>query len=793
MVYLLLSVYKQAECGMPPEQESISKKQHPDSRLSDKQQQSPESKGNHLVEQMITILNHMAEYVLYQDTENTIIWANKSAAASFYSTPEELSGHKCYEIGFHRSEPCTGCPIIKAVATGQLCQSEMQFPNGLILLIQGIPVRDKQGNIYRVIEVAMNITKRKKTEQALSNELARRRILIDQSSDGIVILDHTGKVFEANHRFAEMLGYTHDEILQQHAWEWDTKYTREQITRMIDRLDESGNHLETYHRRKDGSTYCVDISSSASVIEGQRLILCVCRDIDERKRMEQALLDSEAKLKEAHRLAHIGVWDWDSASDTVTWSEELYNITGINPKLPAPTFAEHPGIYTAESFNRLAKAVEDSLKTGKNYELELELARPDGTHRWTYAFGGPKYDNKGNIVGLHGTLQDITERKRMEQEQQYVQRLESTGILAGGIAHDFNNILTAILGSISLARADQHLSEKTDDILKQAEKATVRAKDLTQQLLTFAKGGEPVKKLTSIKEMVEDTASFALRGTNIQCLYYIPQDLWLVNVDKGQISQVFGNLVINARQAMPAGGNIEIIAENMVLSDEQTIGKSLPLSPGDYIRITVIDHGTGISSKYIDKIFDPYFTTKQTGSGLGLTTSYSIIRNHGGHISVESEIDIGSKFYVYLPAVREKIEAKQRHYDRTISSLKGKVLVMDDEDSVRDIAGRMMEQIGFEEIEYAVNGETAIEKYRLAKETGKPFDLIIMDLTVPGGMGGKEALQKLLEIDPGVKAVVSSGYADESVLARYKESGFKSIVAKPYTLEELYNAVKSAM
>jgi PAS domain S-box-containing protein len=669
----------------------------------------------------------------------------------------------------------------------------MTSPDGRIWLVQGIPVRDKKGSITGAIETTLDITQPKKMERALSDELIRRRILIDQSSDGMVVLDKNGKVYQANQKFAEMLGYTPEETLNLHVWDWDDNLTREQVMEMVSMVDESGHHLETIHRRKDGSTYCVDISSNAAIIEGQKLILCVCRDISERKNMEEALREAEARLKEAHRLAHIGVWDWDAASDTVTWSEELYHIAGLDPKQPAPTYTEHPEVYTPESFSRLAEAVEDAVKMGSNYELELELVRPDGTHRWTYAFGGPKYDSNGNITGLHGTLQDITERKRLENEQQYIQKLESIGILAGGIAHDFNNILTAILGNISLARLDTQLSDKTNKLMQEAEKATVRARDLTQQLLTFSKGGEPVKRLTPIKEMTEETASFALRGANVQCQCYIPDDLWQVNVDIGQISQVISNLVINARQSMPAGGNMEIIAENMALSSKQAIGRSLPLDPGNYVRITIVDHGTGISSRYIDKIFDPYFSTKQTGSGLGLTTSYSIIHNHDGHISVESAVDVGSKFYVYLPASREKAETRPREKERSLSLKGGRILLMDDEQSVRDIAGRMLETIGFENIEYAVNGEEAIKKYRLAKENDSKFDLVIMDLTVPGGMGGKDALQQLIAIDPDIKAVVSSGYADESVLARFKEYGFKSMVSKPYTLEQLYDAVSSAL
>jgi PAS domain S-box-containing protein len=748
---------------------------------------------NQTLDQMRTVLNNMTELVLYQNPKNKIIWASKSASDSVNLTAEELKGRLCYEVWHKRSEPCIGCPVLKAIETGEAQQSEMRSPDGKTWLVRGAPVLDQNGNIIGAIETTLNITERKNIEQALTDELTRRRILIDQSRDGIVVLDQNGKVYEANQRFTEMLGYTPEEILNLHVWDWENIATREEIMEMVRTVDETGAHVESVHRRKDGTLYNVAISSNAAVIAGQKLILCVCRDITGRKRIEQALRETEGKLKEAHRLAHIGVWEWDAAIDKVTWSEELYNIAGLDPDLPAPTYAEHPNIYTAESFERLSKAVDESLKTGKDYQLELELVRPDGTTRWTYAFGGPKYDDNRKVIGLHGILQDISEQKRMEQEQQYIQKLESIGLLAGGIAHDFNNILTAILGNISLARMNTQQLKDTDDMLKEAEMATLRARDLTRQLLTFSKGGEPVKKLTPIAELIIETANFTLRGSNIQCHFNIPDNLWQVNIDKGQISQVISNLVINARQAMPGGGTIEIKAGNMVLDPEQPLGRQIPLNPGDYIRVTVADHGTGISSKYIDKIFDPYFSTKQTGSGLGLAISYRIISNHGGHISVESEVDVGSNFYIYLPAFRKKAENQNRDRERPAFPDSIKVMIMDDEEIVRLTTGRMLQKMGLSSIEYAADGVEAIEKFRPAKESGRPFDLIIMDLTIPGGMGGKETLKHLLEIDPLVKTIVSSGYTDESILARYEDYGFNGMVPKPYTLEQLYDAIYSAL
>jgi signal transduction histidine kinase len=390
-------------------------------------------------------------------------------------------------------------------------------------------------------------------------------------------------------------------------------------------------------------------------------------------------------------------------------------------------------------------------------------------------------------------LTDVTDRKRLEEERQRVSKLEAVGVLAGGIAHDFNNILTAILGNISLAGTEATPGSELQTSLEQAEKASLRAKALTVKLLTFSKGGAPVKKLSSLTELLKDTAGFALSGSKVKCHFSIPADLWHAEIDAGQVSQVIHNLVINAQQAMPAGGTIELAAENMALGETQSSGRGLPLKAGNYIRISVADHGIGIPADHLDKIFDPFFSTKHMGSGLGLATSFSIARQHGGHISVESELGAGSNFYLYLPASTEIASAKQDEKEPLKPVVKARILVMDDEKGVREIAGRMLRHIGYEDVEFAKDGTEAIKLYKAAIESGRPFSMAILDLTVPGGMGGEVAVKHLLDMDPSIKAIVSSGYIDDPVMARYGEYGFSGVVAKPYTIPELRKAVQDVI
>jgi CheY-like chemotaxis protein len=313
------------------------------------------------------------------------------------------------------------------------------------------------------------------------------------------------------------------------------------------------------------------------------------------------------------------------------------------------------------------------------------------------------------------------------------------------------------------------------------------------QLLTFAKGGAPVMKLASLTELLKEAASFALTGSKVKCQFSIPAGLWHAEIDAGQVSQVIHNLVINAMQSMHAGGTIEILAENMALSETQSLGRGLPVIAGNYVRIAVADHGTGIPVENMEKIFDPFFSTKKKGSGLGLATSFSIARQHGGHISVESKVGSGSTFYLYLPASTQTATAKQDKKEALKAVGKARILVMDDEPGVRDVAVRMLKHIGYEDVEFAEHGAEAIKMYKAAMESGKPFCLAILDLTIAGGMGGEVAIQKLLKIDPGVKAIVSSGYIDDSVIAKFREYGFSGMVAKPYTIAELRKAVQDVI
>lgn len=385
---------------------------------------------------------------------------------------------------------------------------------------------------------------------------------------------------------------------------------------------------------------------------------------------------------------------------------------------------------------------------------------------------------KGGTAELRWLLRDITKRRQMEEELQKADKLESVGVLAGGIAHDLNNFLTVILGNLSLVKRCTKKDAKASKYLQYMEEAIQQTWNLTRQLLTFASGGNPLTKAVSLCRLIEEDSAFALSGSKTRCEFSLTEDLPSVEIDRGQITQVITNLLINADQAMQESGTIKISAKKLA---DTGLNGSLPLQPGNYVALTITDEGAGIPSENLPKIFDPYFSTKEHGSGLGLTICYSIVKKHGGHISVQTEEGKGTSFTIYLPVSSN--QAEKELYEDVLILGEGKVLLMEDEASVRETAHEMLTFLGYD-VELAKDGAEAVSLYREAFLTDRPFDVVITDLTVRGGMGGKMAVSELIKIDSKVKAIVSSGYSSDA-LSDYKTYGFCDIIAKPYRLQEL--------
>ncbi|SHO49952.1 hybrid sensor histidine kinase/response regulator [Desulfopila aestuarii] len=426
----------------------------------------------------------------------------------------------------------------------------------------------------------------------------------------------------------------------------------------------------------------------------------------------------------------------------------------------------------AEGTSTIAKDIPILCKDGTVFPAEITAA----------------FINIGEQKYMLGSFRDISERKAAEEERLKIRKLESVGVLAGGIAHDFNNILAAILGNVSLTMAYTDQDDKRFPLLKELEKASLRARDLTQQLLTFSKGGEPVKELTSVTEIIRESASFILRGSNVRCDFNFAENLWNAEVDAGQISQVIQNIVVNARYAMPDGGVVTITCRNTIPSPAM----SEALAGQNCLEITLTDNGPGIAPEQIERIFDPYFTTKKSGSGLGLAITHSIIRKHNGAISVQSSPGKGTSFTILLPAL-DTILPPVKTQDQTLPrTAAGTIMVMDDEAPVRDITRQLLSHLGYSVITVA-DGNEAIDVYQQHLNNDNRVDLVIMDLTIPGGMGGKEAAEKILAMDPTARLIVSSGYSQDPIMANYALFGFRGFLSKPFHLKDLQHVLEQTL
>ncbi len=447
-----------------------------------------------------------------------------------------------------------------------------------------------------------------------------------------------------------------------------------------------------------------------------------------------------------------------------------------------------------DTSQELYKELWNAIISGKDWQKEYCSIKRNGELCWEVATVSPVKNDEGVTTNFIAFKDDITERKQMEEGLIKAQKLESIGTLAGGIAHDFNNSLQAILGYISLAMFHDTSVEEIHKYLDESKNIILQSRNLTKQLLTFSKGGDPVKSTISILELVMDSTKLALSGSNVRHEIGLPGDLWNVEADKGQLNQVVSNLIINADQAMPDGGNLRIWAENVNVVEDDL----LPLKEGKYVKIVIEDQGPGISIEHLQKIFDPYYSTKEGGNGLGLSITYSIVRKHNGHIEVESKAGVGTTFIIYLPAsgdgFREKSiqsgveELESNSIDKNIESKtkvrKGKILVMDDEYIIRFTLSKTLENFGYEAAT-AEEGLEAINLYKSARESGEPFDVVVMDLTIVGGMGGKETIKELFKIDPEIKAIVVSGYTKDPIMTNYKKYGFSGALSKPHENFEL--------
>lgn len=631
---------------------------------------------------------------------------------------------------------------------------------------------------------------RKQNEEIIFEKTVFFDELLHNIPVGIVLVDRDDTIIDANQAFLDMFGYKYEEV---HNKPVNSLIIPEDYGEEADHYSRTTQQsktvsAETVRRKKDGELINVRLYGVPVVVDGkQEAIYGIYVDITELQQTRISLAEERDRLQVMLSSIGDGVIATDHLGRIVLMNQVATDLTGISEKKAIGRPIEKAfrifNELTGESIDSIVKKV---LETKEIMHLSNHtvLRSHNGENYIIEDSAAPIIDENGQLIGVILVFRDSTEKKRLEIELQRTAKLESIGILAGGIAHDFNNILTSIIGNITLARKTCNKKNifDVDRKLKEAEKASLRARKLTQQLLTYSKGGEPVKSTASVKEILEETVDFATIGSNITTGLKIDDDIWNIEVDAGQIGQVINNLAINAVQAMPNGGSLTITASNCNLECE----KYKSLKPGKYVVIKITDTGEGIDRQTLNKIFDPFFTTKSKGTGLGLTTSIGIIKNHNGYLTVDSKSGKGSTFTIYLPATEKK--PKDKVVMPVKESCSGQVLLMDDDQSLAGVVTEMLETLGYS-VTVAKNGEEAVSIYKTMLHKKNKPDVVILDLTIPGGMGGKDVVKELLKIEPEANCVVSSGYSSDPIMARYKEYGFKGVLAKPYSFKELANTL----
>ena len=648
--------------------------------------------------------------------------------------------------------------------------------------------RDANGKPVRMVGIVQDITERKRAEEALHESEERYRILTETSPNAITVADTSGQITMVNNCALAVYGHSGAaEVLGRNILEWVPPKERKKASDAFARVRGGGNvtDLELRLMKGNGELFWASVNASLAPEHDGRppFVIIVTTDVTDRKTAEEKIRQSESFIRNILDTVDEGFIVIDRDFRILMANKAYCGQVGESCD---PVIGRHCYEISHKALRPCHEEGEECavlhvFETGKPHTALHKHPDAKGSILYVETKAFPIKDGTGAVTSVIETVNNITEKHLLEEEQLKSQKLEAIGTLAGGIAHDFNNLLQGVFGYISMAKMTLDQKERSLAMLEQAEKALHMSVDLTTQLLTFSKGGKPVKKKVQLKSVVENSVRFALSGSRVDFKLKFDEDLWAVDADEGQIGQVVQNIVLNADQAMPMGGTIEIAAKKVCAPRKGLPG---PLAEGMYIEISVKDSGIGIPKKYISRLFDPYFTTKEKGSGLGLATSYSIIKNHGGLIDVKSQLGKGSTFFVYLPAVETAGERDVTVPATTEAGRKGRVLVMDDEELIRNIVGIMLRALGHE-AEFAEDGEEAIARYSEALSSGRRFDIVILDLTVRGGLGGEDTLRELFALDPEVKAVVSSGYADSATISQYDSRGFSACLTKPYEVDAL--------
>jgi PAS domain S-box-containing protein len=758
-------------------------------------------RANEELSRLAMVIRHSGEMVNIATMDGMMTFLNDAGCKLLGIPPEKVNTINILQVIPQYLQEMVKSELLPCLMRGETWQGDMKIQNLATGELKDVHMMTfalndpHTGKPQYLANVSHDITKKKKTQQALIESEAKYKILFETSTDALFLM--TDVFLDCNDQACKLWACERSDIITHSPIEFspefqpDGRRSDESATDKINAaLAGTPQFFYWKHKQKDGLLIDTEVSLKSIKLGQQTIIIATVRDISERIKAQEMIAAEKEQLAVTLKCIGDGVITTDINGQVALLNEVAEHLTGWKN---ADAFARPlEDIFLiidersrAKKDNPIAHVLDQKIPI--EMDGNVVLISRNGDEYIIADSAAPIKNTHGETIGVVIVFRDITEKRKIEEELAKAGKIESLGILAGGIAHDFNNILTAIVGNISLAKMSIGENTEVSRILTDAEKASARAQDLTYQLLTFAKGGAPVKRTADIAQIIRETVGFALRGSKTRCEFRLPEELYPVEFDEGQISQVINNLIINADQAMPQGGVISIIGQN--ISAEQ-INHPI-IKQGKWVKTSIKDTGVGIPDQYLGKVFDPFFTTKQKGSGLGLAISYSIVKRHDGYIDVESTPGVGTTFHLYFPASEAKIAETAKDSERLTPGA-GKIIIMDDDEGILTAASMALTKLGYQ-VGVARDGGSAIELYQAAMNTPKPFDALIMDLTVPGGLGGKETIAILRQIDPNIKAIVSSGYSNDPIMSEYAKYGFSGMICKPYKAQQLGRVLQDVL